>query len=97
MDDKRLGSASAIWLTPLLRSELLKSQLERLDNPSLFVSGSADSEYDAESAAKLRRKPNAQFLLLEGADHSLEVPGDALKSLEALRRLAERTLGFLKK
>jgi dienelactone hydrolase len=95
-DDRRLRSARAIYLTPLLRNERLRAQLERLDNLSLFVSGSADSEYDAEFAARLREKSTARFLLLEGADHSLEVPGDALRSLGMLKQLTEQTIDFLK-
>jgi predicted alpha/beta-hydrolase family hydrolase len=95
-DDPRLRSARAIYLTPLLKSERLRAQLERLNSPSLFVSGSADSEYDAEVAARLREKSTVGFLLLEGADHSLEVRGDPLQSLQMLSRLTEQTLRFLK-
>ncbi len=95
-DDPRLRSARAIWLTPLLKSESLRAQLERLSNPSLFVSGTADSEYDAEFAAALERKPRTRFLRLEGADHSLEVPGNVIQSLQMLRQLTEQTLDFLK-
>jgi len=93
-EERRLHSARAIWLTPLLHNEELRDQLERLSNQSLLVSGSADSAYDPEFALRLRKKPNVRLLLLEGADHSLEVPGDPLQSLEALRRLTEQTVDF---
>jgi hypothetical protein len=43
-EDSRLSSAKAIWLTPLLRSSELRGQLEKVGNPSLFVSGSAGSQ-----------------------------------------------------
>ena len=94
--DSRLRSAEAIWLTPLLRNPDLRVQLEQLANPSLFVSGSADSQYDAAFAARIRKNPASRFLLLEGADHGLEVRDDALRSLQILRRITEATLEFLK-
>lgn len=94
-EERRLNSARAIWLTPLLYDERLRNQLERLSNQSLLVSGSADSAYDPEFALKLERRSNITFLLLEGVDHGLEVRGDPLQSLEALRRLTEQTLNFL--
>lgn len=65
--DSRLGSARAVWLTPLLKSDLLRSQLEKIHNPSLFISGSADSEYDDAFALRLHERPAAKFLVLEGA------------------------------
>ncbi len=95
-EDTRLRSAGAIWLTPLLRNPDLRIQLEKLRNPSLFVAGSADSHYDAEFAARIMKKPESRFLLLEGADHGLEVRDDVIQSLQMLRRITEATLEFLK-
>jgi hypothetical protein len=34
-------------------------------------------------------------LVLEGADHALQIPGDPLASVDALRRVAERTDAFV--
>lgn len=95
-EDPRLHAARVIWLTPLLKSEKLRTQLEQVNNPSLFVSGSVDSEYDAEFAARLEKRPSIRFLLLDDADHSLEVHADALRSVQMLRQLTEQVLEFLK-
>ena len=95
-EEPRLGSSRAIWLTPLLGNERLRTELEGIDNPSLFVSGSADSEYNPEFAARLRGRRGMKFLLLDGADHSLEIPGDVFRSLQILKQLVESILGFLK-
>ena len=91
-----LDRAAAVYVTPLLRNERLRTQLKRLNNLSLFVSGTVDSEYDAEFAAELQGKPTVRFLQLEGADHSLEIRGNALLSLEILKQLTVQTLAFLK-
>ncbi len=93
--DARLKAAKAIWLTPLLRNEELRERLGEVGNQSLFVSGSADPQYDPEFAAVLRER-SMSLLLFEGADHSLEVPGDVPRCLEIVRELADAVLGFLR-
>jgi hypothetical protein len=81
---------SGIWLTPLHEPEIAQG-FERLGGPALLVGGTADESWDGE----LPRRAGHEVLELEGADHALQIPGDPLASVDALRRVAERTDAFV--
>ena len=92
------AGATAVWLTPLLRFEQARGQIARWGRSgrSLFVIGSADPYYDAAGLAEVEQATGGESLVIEGADHSLEIPGDMARSLEALQqvmRALERFLG----
>ncbi|HEY7208070.1 MAG TPA: hypothetical protein VH416_07500 [Gaiellaceae bacterium] len=80
----------AVWLTPLLGRELVRSALSRPAEPALVVVGRADPASPPELVAELR---GVELLELDGADHALEVP-DPLASLELLRRTTEAIDAF---
>jgi hypothetical protein len=80
-----------IWLTPLLHNEVIAGDFDRLEAPALLVGGTADESWDREVA----RRAGHEILELEGADHGLQLPGDPLGSIEALRRVAERMDAFV--
>ena len=84
-------SLPGIWLTPLLYDAEIALLFERLDAPALLVGGTADESWDGEVA----RRTGHEVLELEGADHSLRIPGDPLKSLDVLRTVVERVDGFV--
>jgi pimeloyl-ACP methyl ester carboxylesterase len=79
---------AAVWLTPLLnldrwpKATVIVEALRRAQAPSLLVGGSADPAWDAALARSVAR---GEVLEIEGADHSLQIPGDPLRSLENLR------------
>jgi hypothetical protein len=96
---KSLGSAAApmvsgpaIWLTPLLiRPEIAKS-IRAATAPTLLVGSPDDPTWNGgmepgDSALEV--------LELDGLDHSLQVSGDPLASLDVLRRVTERVGAFL--
>jgi hypothetical protein len=80
-----------IWLTPLLHVGEIAAGFERLGAAALLVGGSADESWDGELAASFGK----DVLELDGADHALQLPGDPLASVEALRTVVERVDGFL--
>ena len=75
-----------IWLTPLLHEPEIAQGFERLEAPALLVGGTADESWDGEVA----RRAGHEVLELDGADHGLQIEGDPLASVDALRRVAER-------
>jgi hypothetical protein len=81
----------AVWLTPLLHDPSVIDGLARTTRPVLLVGGSADPTWriDLRPANDL-----IEVLELPDADHSLEVPGDPVVSVEGLRRVTEAILGF---
>lgn len=75
-----------VWLTPLLHIEDIAAGFDRLEAPALLVGGTADESWVAETA----RQAGHPLLELEGADHSLQLPGDPLGSIDVLRRVVDR-------
>jgi predicted alpha/beta-hydrolase family hydrolase len=99
---KSLGSAAAplvaerglaaVWLTPLLIRPEVVSALAASTAPALLVGSTADATWaDGEQP----QGESIEVLELEGVDHSLQVEGDPLASLDVLRTVTERIRAFL--
>ena len=99
---KSLGSAAAplvaerglaaVWLTPLLVRPEVARALAGSTAPALLVGSTADPTW---AGGKLPGGTAIEVLELEGLDHSLQVEGDPLASLEVLRQVTERIGAFL--
>jgi hypothetical protein len=99
---KSLGSAAAplvaerglpaVWLTPLLVRPEVVAALGAAEAPALLVGSNADPTWaDGEHPENDRLKK----VELEGLDHSLQVEGDPLASLDVLRDVTELVGAFL--
>jgi hypothetical protein len=96
---KSLGSAAAplvserglpaVWLTPLLTRPDVVEALAGVTAPALAI-GSPDDPSWGEGEL-----PDNPVLELPGLDHSLQVGGDPLASLDVLRTVTERIGAFL--
>lgn len=78
---------SAVWLTPMLSVDRLREQIVAFGGPSLFVIGTADEEHDGETLDALVAATNGEAVVVEGADHGMDVPGDAVASVRAVERV----------
>ena len=66
------------------------------DGPHLLVvSGDADRWYDPAGTTAVVGATGGSSLVIAGANHSLEVEGDVLATIEGFRRLAEAVLAFM--
>lgn len=83
----------SIWLTPLLDHLGVVTGLKATRAPQLLVGGTADPTWRSEVA---RRIPG-EIVELDGADHGLTADGDALASVELLRRLVEAVTAFARR
>ncbi len=90
-----LRSARYVWLTPLLRNARLCAQIRQGKPRSLFVIGAADSHYDPAMLAELERETDGQSVVIEDANHSLEIVGDLHKSLHAIKTMLHALTHFL--
>ena len=68
-----------VYLTPI--SETVKVGIK--DN-SLVISGNADPMINSQSLEALRNNKNIKYIEIDGADHSLNIRNDILKSIEIL-------------
>jgi predicted alpha/beta-hydrolase family hydrolase len=83
------AEAGMIWLTPLLHQPQLVEAALRCKSPALFAVGTGDSTYDPAALARIRTATGAKALILENANHSLEIPGDAFRSLHMLNQVMQ--------
>ncbi len=93
--EDQLRNATAIWLTPLLRSENLRAQIQQVRQRSLFVIGTADPQYNQTHLDEVRKATKGEMLVIEGADHSLEIEGNVLQSLQAMERVIRAIQSFV--
>ncbi len=82
-----LGDADFVWFTPLLKRAGLQETIAHYTHKALFIIGSNDQHYDAVLLEQIRASTNGQVLLLEDADHSLEISGDVVASVRVQERI----------
>jgi hypothetical protein len=104
MIGKSLGSAAAplatkralpaVWLTPLLTRPDVIAALGGTDRPTLVVGSPADQTW---GNGELPENEALEVMELDGLDHSLQVEGDPLESIDVLRDVTERISVFLER
>jgi dienelactone hydrolase len=88
-------TAVAIWLTPLLRQTRLLQAATSTRLSGLFVASRSDPTFDADGLERIKTQALAETLLFDGANHSLELPGDVFRSLEIIRQVLQGIQSFL--
>ncbi|HEY3343666.1 MAG TPA: alpha/beta family hydrolase [Anaerolineaceae bacterium] len=89
-----LDSAACLWLTPVLTNPAVRQQIDASENPGLVAIGDADPYYDPALVGRLKNKPNLRCLVFPGADHSLEVAGDALADVHIMDHLVQAVIAL---
>ena len=89
------ASATTTWLTPLLRQLWLVQAAAQCRGPALLVAGSGDTTYDPAALEKIRQATEASTLIHEGANHSLEIPGQLRRSVAWLSEYIQEIERFL--
>jgi hypothetical protein len=95
LSDSRFQQATCVWLTPLLPVEWLTARIEQIHPRSLFMIGTADKFYRPDILRQLELVTKGNSLVIEGANHGLEIPGDIPKSLTALSQMVQAVQEFL--
>jgi hypothetical protein len=85
-------SGPAVWLTPLLIRDEIAEALGAATAPTLLIGSDADPTWNG---GKAPDNPALEVVELDGLDHSLEVSGDPLASLDVLRDVTARVGAFL--
>jgi hypothetical protein len=63
--------------------------------PTLFVAWTADPAFDAAALARIQESTGAEAFLVEGANHSLEIPGDPLDPIRIIGEIMQGLASFL--
>ena len=90
-----VASIEAIWLTPLFGHATVRDGAGATGWRSLLVAGTADPYHDPDGFDLVARTLGAATVLVDGADHSLEHPGDALRTIDTLRTVGAAVLAFV--
>ncbi|MFP7471135.1 alpha/beta hydrolase [Niallia taxi] len=85
LHNKMLKDAKTIWLTPLLQRDDVFKAMVTNENKGLCIIGDKDSCFIAERFGKLKNNRQLTFHLVEGGNHSLELDGLPIESVEILK------------
>ena len=85
----------AIWLTPLLRMQELRTQMQRAGRRSFVVIGTADPQYDPSLLAEVKQAIEGGLLVIEQVGHDLQSETSVLQSLEIMEQLIRSLQTFL--
>jgi hypothetical protein len=95
LGDSRFQNATCIWSTPILTVEWLLSRIEQVRPHSLFINGTADELYQPDTLKHLESVTKGRAVVVEGANHGLEIPDSISKSLMALNQIVQALQEFL--
>ena len=90
----QMPPVQAIWLTPLLKLPALRTHIQSVHPRSLFIIGTEDPHYDAAQLRELEKVTQGETLVIEGADHLLEVPGGIIPSLHVMEQIIQTMQRF---
>ncbi len=94
-NDKSFTDARAGYLTPALGTPLFDPLFLETSQSAYVAVGTADRFYSSEALEDLKDKKPFKLTLVEGADHSMNVPGDLAASTESVRKVVDGLLAFL--
>ncbi|HLI07444.1 MAG TPA: alpha/beta family hydrolase [Ktedonobacteraceae bacterium] len=77
------------WLTPVLSVEKVRTQIKQAPGPVFVAIGTADPYYNAAQVAEIREalQDRGEVLVIEHANHSLDIGTSALQSLAAIEEM----------
>jgi hypothetical protein len=84
----------SVWLTPLLSQTRVRQEIGGLRGRSLVAIGDADPYYDPEILAQLERA-GVKVVVVPGADHGMNLPGDAVGSAQVLAAVIAAIRDFI--
>ncbi|TAA72408.1 alpha/beta hydrolase [Planococcus salinarum] len=86
--------ATAIWLTPLIKRPDVFDAMRTLPNRALGFIGNADPNYDVERWNQLKANSQMDLQLVPGTEHSLEIPGKTLASIDIMKDIMDKIEKF---
>ncbi|MFW9833969.1 MAG: alpha/beta family hydrolase [Candidatus Thorarchaeota archaeon] len=90
-----LRDVKTIWLTPLLKNPQLLEQMLAYIEEAVMVIGAKDQHYDSNIIDRLNAKTRLSGIVIERADHSLEIEGDTTQTLQVLMQIVTIIQQFL--
>jgi predicted alpha/beta-hydrolase family hydrolase len=95
--DARFAQSRRVWLTPVLRNDEVRAQIRHSGPRALVAIGTADPYYDPTYLADLQAAVKSEVVVVDGADHSLEIVGNVQQSLQILQQVTRAIQAFVSK
>jgi hypothetical protein len=89
-----LPNQEFIWLTPIFKNAMFLETVTTKPHKGLFAIGSSDQHFDLALLEQVKAS-GGQVLVFEGANHSLEIAGDVIGSVEIQVKIVKKTHDFL--
>ncbi|QHJ69823.1 alpha/beta fold hydrolase [Planococcus halotolerans] len=86
--------AAAIWLTPLIKRPDVFDAMHTFPNRALSFIGDEDPGYIPERWNQLETNPQMTLRLVPGTEHSLEIPGKILASIDIMKDIMDEIEKF---
>lgn len=90
----QLTNSKAIYLTPVFSKDFNRLT-GKVQQETLMVIGTEDPFYVPDMIEDLKKIKAFELVVLEKADHGLEVPGDCLKSIEYQKDICKAIKNFI--
>ncbi|WP_066070308.1 alpha/beta family hydrolase [Neobacillus soli] len=90
-------NAFGIWLTPLLKDDNVFNTLLNTELPSLCVIGDQDHHFIEERISSFKKNELVSSVLIPNADHGLEIKGDIVASIDAVKEVMASVQEFIVK
>lgn len=84
-----------VWLTPLINEPAIRDRIEGHPGRTFVAIGTDDFAWDAAYLEDLRTRGGVETVVIEGADHSMDIPGDIAGSIRAVGEVMTRLAAFL--
>ena len=95
--DARFAQSRRVWLTPVLRNDEVLAQIRHSGPRALVAIGTADPFYDPAYLGDLQAAAKSKVVVVDGADHGLEIAGNVWQSLQILERVTRAIQAFVSK
>jgi hypothetical protein len=90
-----LTDLMTVWFTPLIHLPPVSDSILNTDSPAFIAGSLADTTFSSGPIDQITSKSNITTLITDQADHSLEIPGDILHSLNILDLVITKLSGFI--
>lgn len=90
-----LADARPAYLTPALGTPFFDPTFIEATQPALLAVGTADRFYSAEAVENLVAQKQPKLILVDGADHSMNVAEDLKASIAAMEQVVQGVLSFM--
>jgi hypothetical protein len=93
--EETLKAARCLYLTPPLGTPVFDQMLRGNSQPAHIAIGTKDRFYDVQALESLQAECTFGLTLIENADHSMDVAGDFMASMDAVRKVTQEGVAFI--